>query len=138
MKYEIIKNEVDNYTLKYKNKEFNYKSDIELISKLQEAPKSARIEMLKDLAKEGMSLKDFTIEAKKNGKTYFDNTNKVELENTYIQNKMLEIIDKACKGIFGMKLTELIMDIGLETSEEQEKFSSELGGSLMGKFPSGR
>ena len=47
--------------------------------------------MLKDLAKEGISLKDFTIEQKKNGKTYFDSTNKQELENTYIQNKMLEI-----------------------------------------------
>ena len=137
MKYEIIKNDIDNYTLKYKEKEFNYKSDIELISKLQEAPKLARIEMLKDLAKEGVSLKDFTIEQKRNGKTYFDSTNKKELEDTYIQNKMLEIINNTCKENFNMNLTELIMDIGLETQEEQEQFSKELGGSLMGKTPSG-
>ena len=76
MKYEIIKNGVDDYTLRYKDKVFNYKPDIELMSNLQEAPKKARIEMLKDLAKEGISLKEFTIEEKKNGKTYFDNTNK--------------------------------------------------------------
>lgn len=138
MKYEIIKNGVDDYTLKYKDKVFNYKSNIELISKLQEAPKMARIEMLKDLAKEGISLKDFTIEAKKDGKTYFDNTNKNELENTYIQNKMLEIIDNVCKENFGLGITQLILDIGLENNEEQEKFSSELGASLMGKTPSGR
>lgn len=138
MKYEIIKNGVDDYTLKYKDKSFNYKSNIELISKLQEAPKMARIEMLKDLAKEGISLKDFTIEQKMNGKTYFDNTNKNELENTYIQNKMLEIIDNVCKENFGLGITQLILDIGLENNEEQEKFSSELGASLMGKTPSGR
>ena len=138
MKYEIIKNGVDDYTLKYKDKVFNYKSNIELISKLQEAPKLARIEMLKDLAKEGISLKDFTIEQKTNGKTYFDNTNKNELENTYIQNKMLEIIDNVCKENFGLGITQLILDIGLENNEEQEKFSSELGASLMGKTPSGR
>ena len=138
MKYEIIKNDLDDYTLKYKDKEFNYKSDIALISKLQEAPKIARIEMIKDLAKEGMSLKNFTIEEKKNGKTYFDSTNKQELENTYIQNKMLDIINNVCKENFGMTLTELVLDVGLETGEEQEKFSSELGASLMGKTPSGR
>ena len=138
MKYEIIKNDLDNYTLKYGDKEFNYKSDIALISKLQEAPKIARIEMIKDLAKEGMSLKNFTIEEKKNGKTYFDSTNKQELENTYIQNKMLDIINDICKENFGMTLTELVLDVGLETGEEQEKFSSELGASLMGKTPSGR
>lgn len=136
MKYQIIKNGTDDYTLKYKDKEFNYKSDIELMSKLQSAPKLARVEMLKDLAKEGISLKDFTIESRKEGKTYFDNTNKNELENTYIQNKMLEIIDNTCKEKFNLSFTELLLDIGLENQQEQEKFSSELGSSLMGKFPS--
>lgn len=138
MKYEIIKNGVDDYTLKYKDKVFNYKSNIDLISKLQEAPKLARIEMLKDLAKDGISLKDFTIEQKLNGKTYFDNTNKNELENTYIQNKMLEIINNVCKDNFKLGLAELILDIGLETNEEQERFSGELGATLMGKSPSSR
>jgi hypothetical protein len=138
MKYEIIKNGLDDYTLKYKDKVFNYKSNIDLISKLQEAPKLARIEMLKDLAKDGISLKDFTIEQKLNGKTYFDNTNKNELENTYIQNKMVEIINNVCKDNFKLGLTELILDIGLETNEEQERFSGELGATLMGKSPSSR
>ena len=137
MKYEIIKNGTDDYILKYKDKEFNYKPDVELASKLQSAPKLARIEMLKDLAKDGISLKDFTIEEKKNGKTYFDNTNKIELENTYIQNKMLEVISETCKKNFGLGFAELLVDIDL-TEEEQEKFSQDLGASLMGKFPSDR
>ena len=136
MKYEIIKNGIDDYTLKYKDKEFNYHTDIELIKKLQEATKLAKIEMLKDLAKEGMSLKDFTIEVKKNGKTYYDNTNKNELENTYYQNKLMEIMDNACKDRFEKTITELILDIGIDDPKEQEEFSRQLGATLTGKTPS--
>ena len=138
MKYEIIKNGTDNYTLKYKDKEFSFKPDVELRSKLQSAPKVARIKMLKELAKEGISLKDFTIEQKKDGKTYFDNTNKNELENVYIGEAMLEIIDEVCKKNFQLSFAELMVDIGLETQEEQERFSQKLGESLMGNIPSGK
>lgn len=137
MKYEFIKNATDDFTLRYKDKEFNFKSDISLTSKLQEAPKLARIEMLKDLAKEGISLKQFTIEEKKEGKTYYDNTNKNELENTYIQNKQLEVIDNVCKERFGKTMLELILDIELN-DKEAEKFASELGSYLSGNIPSGR
>ena len=136
MKYQIIKNDLDDYTLSYKDKVFNYKSDVELISKLQNSPKKARIKMLTDLANEGISLKKFTIEEKKDGKTYYDNTNKNELERTYIGEAMLEVIDETCKKNFNLTFGELMADIGLETQEEQEKFSSELGSSLMGRFPS--
>lgn len=135
MKYQIIKNGIDDYTLSYKDKVFNYKPDIELIKNLQGAPKVARINMLKDLAKEGMSLKQFTIEEKKDGKTYFDNTNKNELENTYIGDAMLKVIDDTCKKTFNLTFAELMADIGLNTQEEQEQFSGELGASLMGKTP---
>lgn len=137
MKYEFIKNATDEYTLKYQDKEFNFKSDINLTSKLQEAPKLARIEMIKDLTKDGISIKDFTIEEKKDGKTYYDNSNKNELENTYIQNKQLEIIDNVCKEKFNQTMLELIMNIGLD-DKEAEKFASELGSYLSGNIPSGR
>lgn len=138
MKYQIIKNDLDDYSLSYKDKVFNYKSDVELTSKLQEAPKKARIKMLTDLANEGVSLKKFTIEEKKDGKTYLDNTNKNELEKTYIGEAMLEVIDNTCKKVFDMTFSELILDVGLDTQEEQDKFASELGSSLMGKFPSSK
>lgn len=137
MKYEFIKNATDDYTLKYKDKEFNFKSDINLTSKLQKAPKLARIEMIKDLADEGISLKKFTIEEKKDGKTYFDNTNKNELENAYIENKQLEIVDNVCKEKFDKTLAELILDVDLN-EREAEVFAKELGSYLTGNIPSGR
>lgn len=137
MKYEFIKNAIDDYTLKYKDKVFNFKSDINLTSKLQKAPKLARIEMIKDLADEGISLKKFTIEEKKDGKTYYDNTNKNELENAYIQNKQLEVIDNVCKEKFDKTLADLILDIGLD-EKESEDFAKDLGSYLTGNIPSGR
>lgn len=135
MKYEIIKNGIDDYTLKYRDKNYNYHTDIDLIKKFQEAPKTSKLKMLKDLASEGISLKVFTIEEKKNGKIYYDSTNRNELENTYYQNELLDIINDSCKERFGLTLTELIMDIGLETQTEQEEFSKNLGASLTGNTP---
>ena len=136
MKYEIIKNGTDDYTLKYKDKEIKFYADIDLKRKLEEAPKTSKLKMLKDIAKEGISLKDFTIEQKKDGKTYYDNTNRNELENEYYQNELLDIINASCKERFNMNLTELIIDIGITDQKEQEKFSKELGAVLTGNTPS--
>ena len=136
MKYEIIKNGTDDYTLKYKDKEIKFYADIDLKRRLEEAPKTSKLKMLKDLAKEGISLKDFTIEQKKDGKTYYDNTNRNELENEYYQNELLDIINASCKERFNMNLTELIIDIGITDQKEQEKFSKELGAVLTGNTPS--
>ena len=138
MKYQIIKNGTDDYILQYKDKSFNYKPDVELMSKLQSAPKKGRLKMLKDLANEGLSLKKFTIEEKKDGKTYYDNTNKNALEQEYIGEAMLEVIDETCKKSFNLSFAELLADIGLDNDAEQEKFSKELGASLMGNTPSQR
>ena len=135
-KYEIIKNKTDDYTLKYKDKEFNFHTDINIIRKLQGANKTARLKMLKDLSSEGISLKAFTIEEKKDGKTYMDNTNKAELEQAYINDEIALVFDNICKDNFKLGLTELINDIGLETSEEIETFSRELAEALTGKNPS--
>ena len=102
---------------------------------MQKATKTARIKMLKDLSAEGMSLKQFTIEEKKNGKTYSDNTNKVELENAYINDEVANVFNKICEKNFGLDLISLINDIGLEEGEIEE-FSQELANALLGKTPS--
>lgn len=135
-KYEIIKNAKDDYTLKFKDKEFNFHTDVKLISEMQQVHKKARLELIKDLTKENMSYKDLTIEESKNGKTYFDNSNKVELENAYIEGAIQEFFDKICEEKFGYNLTNLILEMELN-EEETEKFTSELVGALTGNIPSG-
>lgn len=135
-KYEITKKGIDNYILKYKDKEFGFHTDITMKSKMQGVYKTAKIKMLKDLASEGVSLKQFTIEEKKDGKTYFDNTNKVELEKTYIDEEMANVFNEICKSQFDMDLADLITDVGLEDDKEIERFSKELAQALNGNFPS--
>ena len=134
-KYELIKNEKDDYTLTFKDKEFNFHADLNMKKKMQGVYKTAKVKMLMDLASEGLSLKQFTIEEKKDGKTYSDNTNKSELEQAYIDNEMAEVFNQICIEKFGMDLSDLIIDIGLE-DKEIEEFSKDLAMALNGNFPS--
>lgn len=134
-KYEIIKNGTDDYTLKYKDKEFNFKTDLKIMSKMQGANKIARTKMVMDLTKQGISLKDLVITKKENGKTYLDNSNKAELEKAYIDDETANVFSEICESQFGMDLTTLILDIDLNENE-MEQFSLELVQALTGKTPS--
>lgn len=133
-KYEIIKNGTDDYTLKYKDKEFNFKTELKLMAKMQSANKNARTKMIMDLSKQGISIKDLTIEKKENGKTYLDNSNKSEIERAYIEDETANVFSEICQEKFGMDLTTLILDIDLD-EKEIEKFSVELVQALTGKTP---
>jgi hypothetical protein len=136
MKYEFIKINDDVNKLKYKDKEFEFKTNVKLISEMQGLIAEARIQMIQDFAKKGQSIKDLTIEVKKDGKTYYDNSNKQELENIYNEKLTLEFFNNKCIELFKMDLVELMNDIGLETEEETTKFASELVNHLSGKTPS--
>lgn len=135
--YEIIKNGTDDYTLKYKDKEFNFHTDISIMRDMQSISKRARVKMVTDLSKQGVSLKDFTIEKKENGKTYFDNSNKAELEKAYIDEETTIVFNEIIEKQFGMDLLNLLQDIGLESEKDITKFSEELMTALIGKTPSG-
>ena len=138
-KYEIIKNSKDNYTLKYKDRSIDFKTDVALISEMQGINKKARINMIKDLSKEGISMKSLSVEEKKDGKTYIDNTNKEELENAYLEEAMTKFFDDICKRYFNMGLAELLVDMDLtEDTKQVEQFTTEFISALTGQTPSGR
>lgn len=138
-KYEIIKNSKDNYTLKYKDRSIDFKTDVALISEMQGINKKARINMIKDLSKEGISMKSLSVEEKKDGKTYIDNTNKEELENAYVEEAMTDFFDDICKRYFNMGLAELLIDMDLtEDTKQVEQFTTEFISALTGQTPSGR
>lgn len=133
MKYKFEVLSEDNYRLSYKDKSFDFKSNVETIKELQGLIADARTQMVIDLAKKGTSIKELTIEKKENGKTYYDNTNVVELEKIYNEKITLQYFDDKSKKIFGMTLTELVEDIGLESAEESQKFATEFINCLSGK-----
>lgn len=134
MKYKFTC-ENDDIILKYKDKEFTFKRDVKLISELQGLVMEARQRMIEDYAEKGKSIKSLTIETKKDGKTYYDNSNKNELEKIYQEKVTIEFYNNKCIELFGMDLTNLMQDIGLTTEDEGSKFANDLLTNLSGNIP---
>ena len=132
MKYEFIEKDVDTTILKYQEKEFEIKRDVELVSKLQDVNNKARTKMYVELTKQGIKKDDLVITTKKDGKTYVDNSNLTALEQDYVQTETYNLMNDISKKYFNMTLEELILDIGLDPSESKE-FGIKLGESISGK-----
>lgn len=132
MKYKFEKIDEDTTKLTYKDKEFTFKTNVKLISEMQSLIMQSRMRMIQDLSKNGQSIKDLTIEMKKDGKTYYDNSNKEELERIYQEELTLEYFNNKCYELFNMDLASLMTDIGLQTEDEGSKFSNEFVSYLSG------
>ncbi len=136
-KYEFIKNGLDDYTLKYKDKEIQFCSKVEFIKELQEVQKNARLKMISDLAKEGMSIQDLIIKKTEGAKTIEDHSNKDYVEQGYIQQEQVRVIDNICKKLFNMDASTLILELGFTEEKEVEDFYKEFGDILAGSLPRG-
>ena len=132
MKYQFIQEDEDTTILKYKDKEYTIKRDIELVSKLQSVNRDARLSMYADLVKKGISKDSLVITTKKDGKTYVDNSYLDELEKQYIKDEQYNLFNDLCKHYFDMSMEQLVLDIGLKLDESQ-KFGAELGEAISGK-----
>lgn len=132
MKYKFEKIDNDTTKLKYKDKEFEIKKDVDLTKKIQGLYMKARTKMMVDLAKEGITKKDLIIEKKENGKTYYDNSNITELEKSYTEMASLDLYNEISQKYTKMDLAELMEDIGL-TEKEAEQFGLDFSNSLQGK-----
>lgn len=132
MKYQFIQEDEDTTILKYKDKEYEIKRDIELVSKLQSVNKDARLSMYADLVKKGISKDSLVITTKKDGKTYVDNSYLDELEKQYLKDEQYNLFNELCKHYFDMSMEQLVLDIGLKPDESQ-KFGTELGEAISGK-----
>jgi uncharacterized protein YbcI len=135
-KYEFIKNGMDDYTLKYKDKTINFNSKVDYVKEMQESNKIARLRMVADLTNKGMSVKNLVKEEKKDGKTLIDNSNKEYIEQAYLQEVQQEIFNKIIEKMFGMTLEQLLIDVGIQTEEEIEVFTTNIANILIGRFPS--
>lgn len=136
-KFEFIKNGIDDYTLKYKNKEIRFNSKVEFIKDLQEVQKNARNRMVADLIKQGMSVQDLIIKRVEGAKTIEDHSNKDYIEQGYIQEEQSKVLDNICKKLFNMDVSTLILDIGFSDEKDIEMFYKEFGDILAGSVPRG-
>lgn len=139
MKYEFREIEEDITELKYKDKSFTAKRNIELVKEYQDIDRKAEIEFIKDLAKDGLTIKDLISEVKDGNKTYMDYSNVDYLKSRFIERKKLDFFEDFCKSITGMTLEELVDDIGLKPEETEQfgyDFSQMINGMRKEEFPS--
>lgn len=143
MKYEFTKIDSDTTELRYKDKVFTIKKDIDLEKRIQETIPRARILLNAELSKMGMTKKDLVIERHEGNKTYYDNTNIIDAEEQYQAIATMQVFDEIVKKYTGMTLAELMQDIGLnvnEANKENEQFGLDLTNAFTGRetsqFPS--
>lgn len=136
-KYKFIKNGIDDYTLKYKDKEINFCSKVEMVKDLQEVTKNARLAMVMDLSNKGMSIQDLIKEHKEGSKIIYDHSNKDFVEQGYIQQEQAKVVDRICKQVFNMDSSAIILEIGFTDEKEVEEFYKEFGDILANSTPRG-
>lgn len=131
-KYEFIKKDEDTTILKYKDKEFEIKKDVELQKEIESVNKNARVKMMLDLTKQGITSKDLIVVRKNGSKVYEDKSNLLQLEEQYMNEASIELFQNLSNKYFNMSLENLVSDIGLN-DEEGAKFGTDFAYALAGK-----
>lgn len=128
MKYEFIKLDDDTTKLKYKEKEFEIKKTVGLLEKLQKVNFNAKTSMMKALKERGETANDYIITRHEGNKTVEDRSNLIELENYFRGLESESIYDDIVKEVSGMSLAELMVDIGIDitSNDEMKKFMTDL------------
>lgn len=132
MKYTFTKIDEDTTELRYKDKVFPIKKDIDLQKRIQSAIPRARVLMSAELAKMGLTKKDLVIERHEGNKTYYDNSNILDAEEQYQAIATMEVFDEILVKYTKMTLNELIQDMELE-NEEVAVFGTDLTNAIMGR-----
>ena len=132
MKYEFIKIDEDTTKLKYKDKEFSIRKDIDLLKKLGSIQIKSKTRMYSELAKEGISVKDLEIERHEGNKTLIDKSNIIDLEKYYLDLTAAEVLNEISLKYTTMSIDALITDIGI-AEEESKKFMTDLLKALKGE-----
>lgn len=120
MKYEFIKIDDDNIKLKYKSKEFNIKKDIDLLKRLGSIQQKAKIKMMTDLKKDGMTVGDLEVERHEGNKTFVDKSNLLALEKDYLDIAATEVLNDITQKYTEMDLLKLLDDIGLKENDSKD------------------
>ena len=118
-KYEFKKITLDEYKLVIENKEYPFKRTIEMGEKVQGITASARIKMLKELTKMGLTKNDLIIKKDlRNGKTTYDETNYQEFEKKFIEEETLQVANYLMENCFKMTTTKLFEELGINVNSE--------------------
>lgn len=136
--YKFIKIDDDTTELKYKEKTFTFKKDVELLSSVQNINFRAKARMMSELKKMNMSADDLVLVKVEGNKRYEDKSNLIELEQYCLSVEAELIYDEILKKFCGMTLAQIIKDIGIDITNKEEilKFTNEVNNAIVGKTES--
>lgn len=119
--------EADTYELVYTNKDGNkvtkrFTRDVQLARDLERVEAKGRLDMLKEMTKQGISKDDLVIKTTKaDGSIIYDESNFREYEQYYVGLAGNELLNDVCKRFFDMSLVDLFTDMGIDVYKENEK-----------------
>jgi len=136
--YKFIKIDDDTTELKYKEKTFTFKKDVELLSSVQNINFRAKARMMSELKKMNMSADDLVLVKVEGNKRYEDKSNLIELEQYCLSVEAELIYDEILKKFCGMTLAEIIKDIGIDITNKDDilEFTNQVNQAIVGKTES--
>ena len=135
--FEIKKIDEDTYELVslINNEKMEFKKNVELAKAISNVNADAKMDMILYMKEKGITKNDLIIENVKNGKKYYDESMYLMLEDTFVKQSFVKLVQNISNILFNSSLEELIEKIGLKTSEEASRLGKELTSVLMNKNP---
>lgn len=135
--FEIKKIDEDDYELisLVNNETIKFKKNVELAKAISNVNADAKMDMILYMKEKGITKNDLIIENIKNGKKYYDESMYLMLEDTFVKQSFVKLVQNISNILFNLSLEELIEKIGLKTNEEASRLGKELTGVLMSKNP---
>lgn len=132
MKYKIETKTIDEYNLIYTNKDDEevkkpFKRNIKLMARIDKVNLLGRIKLSKYLTENNLTKKDFVITTKdKNGNTKYDESNYINLENSFINQELTETFYEVIKDSFGVSIEDLLKDMGVDLNSQDEEVQNQI------------
>ena len=135
--FEIKKIDEDTYELVslINNEKIEFKKNVELAKAISNVNADAKMDMILYMKEKGITKNDLIIESVKNGKKYYDESMYLMLEDTFVKQSFVKLVQNISNILFNSSLEELIEKIGLKTNEEASRLGKELTSVLMSKNP---
>lgn len=133
--FEIKKVDEDTFeitSLVNENK-MQFKKNVKLARELSNVNADAKIEMISYMKEKGITKNDLIDKITKNGKIYYDETAYRELEETFVRQKVLDVIKDLPKILFEKTYDDIVVELGIKTNEEAERLGREIMESILSK-----
>lgn len=125
--YEFTYVKENTFKLIYTNKkgekvEKEFVRNVETAKKLQQIQAKARLNMLLELNKMGMTKEDLIIRKDLGkGQVTYDETNFKEYEKGFIELEAVNTVDEIFKDCLGLGIVELLSDMGIDINSDKQE-----------------